>query len=166
MSKYEELNSVKMNDRGTEYDKESKTTEAEKDNTMNSRLKGIANKTEQLLETMLKQLEKEDNQRGKLVNFFIGFTIVITLLPLIIIGIIFSKLPYEPGVVENIALLSAFINVPVSTIGVLRSIAKCLFNDAYRKTLPDMIKKITDVLAKYNSIHRENVNVNDQGFPV
>lgn len=140
---------------------EQKKSEAEKDiedDNMNHQLETIALQTGKLLQTMLKQLEKEDSQRKKLINFFIFFTVAITLLPVIIVAIVLGVREGCAGTAESLALVCAFVNIPVSTIGVLRSIAKCLFNDTYRKTLPDMIRNITEALSKYNTMYRGKGN--------
>lgn len=152
----EETNYVEEMKRGSQ-----KKSEAEKDiedDKMNSQLENIASEISNLLRTMLRQLEKEDIQREKMIGFFMIFTILITLIPFFAIIVLILLLKGQAGIVENIMLLCAFINVPVSTIGVLRSIAKCLFNDTYRSTLPDMIRNIIEALSRYNTVYRGKEN--------
>lgn len=128
---------------------EENKTPAEKD-FMNQNLIAVAEKVTELLGKMGTQLEKEDTQRENLISFFEKFTCVITIGPLVLIGIIYYETKGSVGICTQLAALAAFINIPVSSIGVLKCIAEGLFNDTYRKTMPNMITKITNALANYN----------------
>lgn len=120
---------------------------------MNVKLIGIAGNVTELLKRMGIQLEKEDEQRQRLVNFFKWFTVAITSLPVLVIVVIYLVSKGEVGIFTQLAALAAFINVPVSSIGVLKCIAKSLFNDTYRKTMPEMITNIIEALAKYDVVY-------------
>ena len=51
---------------------------------------------------------------------------------------------------STLAVIVAVGSIPVEVIGVFRIISSRLFDDPYRKTLPDMISKVVEVLTKYN----------------
>lgn len=131
---------------------ENNTTQAEKEN-MNRNLIGVARQVTNLLENMGAQLKKEDTQREKLISFFEVFTCVITLGPVIAVIIVYCISQGKVGIGTQLAALVAFINIPVSSIGVLKCIAESLFNDTYRKTMPGMITKITNALANYDVVY-------------
>lgn len=132
-------------------------TNAEKDS-MNTNLESIANATYNLIENMNQQLTKEDNVRKKLIGFFKCFTYFVTFGPLIIAGILCWKSGGLNSFGAILTILAAFINIPISSIAVLKCIAERLFNDTYRKTMPHMIVKLTQALSQYNTEYRGRGN--------
>lgn len=120
---------------------------------MNDNLTNVAENVAELLGKMGTQLDKEDTQREKLLTFFKWFTCAITLGPVLLVAILYLLLKDSAGLVTHLATLAAFINIPVSSIGVLKCIAESLFNDTYRKTMPDMLTRITKALAQYNMVY-------------
>lgn len=133
---------------------ENNTTEAEKVN-MNGNLVDVAQEITKLLENMGNQLRKEDKQRKKLITFFEKFTCAITLGPIIVIFIVYFISKGDVGIGTQLAALAAFINIPISSIGVLKCIASSLFNDTYRKTMPDMITNVIGALTDYDVVYSE-----------
>lgn len=96
-----------------------------------------------VIEKLVELMGSEDNQRRGLLRFFKWFLCLISFVPIIMCGILKGL-----HILDGYELLATIIVVPLEVLGVFNIIAKNLFGNDYRNTIPPMIEGIYKSISK------------------
>ena len=145
----EAIDDINESAQGVDSPGEAKS-EAERVDDMKGSFDKIAENLNNLLTNIISQLPQESKQRENIIKYLKRYLCFVTVLPIVILIIAVLAQNIVGPIVLGASVIMALLNIPVSAIGVLKTISERLFNDTYRDTLPAMVTEITKSLSMYN----------------